>query len=383
VTVTQSAPPGIIYDPLFPRGESRRILFYGGCHANVLAALCRRYAANRDVAFDIAINFSMISKGIPFPYGGVAEWSHIVFSPIISRESYNTVELVDACRSSGTVPVAYPWLQWNGYFPHVAKGEFAGGPGWNYPGLAVPSSAGTSRAATLFSNEAAMLENLERTTERIRSGEVDHNCDIRVADFISSHYKQDRLFLTPDHPSRHVYGCVLQQLEPALGIEIDPALYTSSVEPQHGLSIPIPPPVAETLGLKFQSADYINRTSVFKDQVFDWGEYVRLAEGFGAGHHAYESSCRTAIKCRPELTSGLTAGEYLYLPQGTLLHGVLGPLVQGHRKVDLSWALHSVQRRIRDWNEVYVYSPHWERKGGLNAGQAAMAAVTMVGAQAD
>lgn len=345
----------------------------------------RRYSESPDVAFDIAVNFSMIAAGIPFPYDEVARWSDIVFSPIASRPEYNTIRLLEACSRAGVNAISYPWLEWHGYHPGIAKGEFAGGSAWHYPRL-VAMAEGIGRDAHYRSTgdlfeEQTTRANLERTTARLIQNEGLHDCTIRVSEFIVRNYQQRRLFLTPDHPARPLHNYLARELSAVLGIGIDPAFFASAVEPQHGLTIPIAPKVAEILGLEFGGADYQNHTSMFKNRVLDWREYAAISHGFGNGYSIHEAVSITAIKRQPIPSAELGPAGAVMLPEGSIMQArLLERSADGaHVRADISWLEPAALARIAGWGDAYLYRGHWKRNDGPDLKAAADAVLKLQG----
>ena len=97
------------------RAEMRKVLFYGGCHANVLRAIFDRYCLYKDVKFDLIMNYLLIAAGKEFPYEELYKYDMVIYSPISNHGTYNTSNLLKACGDFGVKTLCYPWLQWNGY----------------------------------------------------------------------------------------------------------------------------------------------------------------------------------------------------------------------------------------------------------------------------
>lgn len=59
---------------------------------------------------------------------------------------------------------------------------------------------------------------LEQTTAKLRERDISGEADIPVADFILENYRDQRLFLTPVHPSNVLYRYVFERLRALTGI---------------------------------------------------------------------------------------------------------------------------------------------------------------------
>ena len=247
-----------------------RVLFYGGCHAQVLRQMFATFAEGEH-DYQQLTNFTLIAAGQPFPYDMLPGFEWVVFSPIVNQPGYETAMLPERCRDLGVRSISFPWLQWNGYFPGIVKGvsPFAADE-WHYPHLieqarratslqaferrvyegfrdaaeGEPDSAGWVRAAVTETSEH--LERLER----------DCAVDLPISGFIAAWRYRVRLFLTPDHPSIALYRVIAADLARHLGIALDGSLAYTAREPQAAPQTPILPSVHHHLGLPFTGGDY-------------------------------------------------------------------------------------------------------------------------------
>lgn len=247
-----------------------RVLFYGGCHAQVLHQMFDAFAVGEH-EYRHLINFALIASGEPFPYDTLPRFDWVVFSPIMHQPGYNTADLPERCRNLGVRTASYPWLQWNGYFPGVAKGVSPlAGDEWFYPRLSEQARRATSlpafedqvydgfRAAAAGEPDSAgwASDALAETSGRLAQHERQSAVDLPVSQFIEAAWRQVRLFLTPDHPSIALYRVVAAAVADHLGIPLDRSLAYTAWEPQAAPQTPILPAVHHHLGLRFRGGDY-------------------------------------------------------------------------------------------------------------------------------
>ena len=247
-----------------------KVLFYGGCHAQVLRRIFREFADGNHEYHEL-INFVRIAAGEPFPYEMLPGFDWVVFSPIVNQPGYNTASLPEHCRGLGVRTLSFPWLQWSGYFPGIAKGASPlGCDEWHYPHLAEQAR----RAASLEAFERQVYDGwrdaaegepdsagwvrgaLAETSDRLARRERECGIDLPVSQFIDATWRRVRLFLTPDHPSIALYRVVAAGIAERLGIALDRSLAYTAWEPQAAPQTPILPSVHHHLGLPFTGGDY-------------------------------------------------------------------------------------------------------------------------------
>ena len=260
----------------------RKLLFYGGCHAQVLRDLVMTLVI--DIAPTLLVNFELIRQGLPFPFERLRDFDAVVYSPIENKGSYNTTHLADACRAIGVDAICFPWLEWHGYCPGAMKGDFRHRFQWRWEKLVEAATSFDNFddfadwAISAFPDDATIDAVFERSTAMVREAEERHNMAVRVSDFILEHHRHRRLFLVSDHPSLMVYFHVLRQIFDLVGfkcIALDAGLTREIQEPQWRWRTPIFPRVAERLGLRFSDAQWID-DEVVPGRSLDLRSYLRL-----------------------------------------------------------------------------------------------------------
>ncbi|RYE40651.1 MAG: hypothetical protein EOP24_40055 [Hyphomicrobiales bacterium] len=188
----------------------------------------------------------------------------VVYSPIRNKGEWNTSHLEERCRQLGIKTVTYPWLQWNGYFTNVAKPENLPPHLWCLAGLIDLLEEGASLEQLLHEAEdGARFKDAagpysDYSFSELRKHEAD--IDIKISGFIEQEFRNQRLFLTPDHPTSAMYAWVCTQIADRLGVgiafDVGPAQLHKDV-------YPILPSIAAALGLNFSSTEFaIERPSI-------------------------------------------------------------------------------------------------------------------------
>ncbi|MFZ2987817.1 WcbI family polysaccharide biosynthesis putative acetyltransferase [Ideonella sp.] len=238
-----------------------KLLIYGGCHAEILKRIILRYGEGiKNVS--IVTNFKIIAKKSPFPLNRLDGVDLVIFNPIHRDDEYNTRNLERELESRSIRYIKYPWLQWSGYWPNARRRYWGTDSEWGMPLL--DALANSSKDFEEFSRKAHDPEAfqliaesaLQATSNRLIQGEVADEVHVKISDFILNNYRKKRLFLTPDHPSIHLYRHVVLKLAKLGGFSIDPSFLSSAIEPQPRAMTPILPGVARALGLKFDASDW-------------------------------------------------------------------------------------------------------------------------------
>jgi hypothetical protein len=340
-----------------------RVLFYGGCHAAALRKIFDRYAPEIEHV-DHLTNFRLIQAKAPFPYSSLNRFDWVVFNPILNKQDYNTTNLREYCRGHGIRCISYPWLQWGGYFPGVTKTPPPWYSGWWISGLdVVAEKAGSFDAfcdAVLHGNALAedALSRLDATTTFLRR--LESHADLSVVPFILDNFRDQRLFLTPDHANTALYKHLVWQIADALSCRIDESFYHSTREVQEGITMPILPSVGRALGLKFPAGDFEN-TFVLGHRVFSLVEFLKL--------HYYRKDIRSAwARTNTRLRSAIgpdAGGEPIMVKANDRLLVRMLPrdAASAYRQHDVLAALAGsaklrklVDRAVRGY---YFYSQHW------------------------
>lgn len=273
------------------------ILVYGGCHAGVLRHVLARHATGEH-RVDMLVNFQLIRTNTPFPYERLPRYDWVIFSPVLNREAWNTTHLEAACRTAGVKTLKFPWLQWGGYWPQVRKRTWGKNSEWGLPRLAELGRADMGFDAFyehLFDPSAfgdGLGDWIDFTTTRLQANERNGEVDLPVSDWIAEHHAAAQLFLTPDHPSNHLYKHLVRRIADALGLRIEPGFYASSLELQEGVRLPVLPAIQKAMGLSFSSAE--------------WGHHEFLGPA-SYGLHEFAMSYHQASRVRLGLALGNTA----------------------------------------------------------------------------
>jgi len=330
------------------------VLFYGGCHAYVLKNTFNAFAPNGH-SFDCLINFDLIRANEPFPWAKMKNFDAIVFSPI-QHEDYKTELLKKFCDDHGIKHIAYPWMQWNGYFPAVKKGDFLGGVSWQYPDLYGPKAKPPEKRF--------ILDNLDQSDEILRNFEKRHDVDVVISYFVRNNYRKRRLFLTPDHPTAFMYRYLVREIAEKLGIKLDASYWLSAYEPQAGIKLPIRPGVAEALELDFVDADFENSTA-FGNMTLPWSGYVQLYELKGG--RVLEAKAATIIKGRPVARAELAPSEFTSVRAGDIIvfEEDSKKSLDGHWHGSVLLGRSTLYSKMSS-HRGYLYKDHWrEKKVGL------------------
>lgn len=261
----------------------RKLLIYGGCHALVLRDMLAALFPE-DVKVTLLVNFELIRLGQPFPYERLPDFDCVLYSPIENKADYNTEHLVEACSSLSIEAFCFPWLEWHGYCPDAAKGNFKHRFQWRYVGLAAAASSFddfekyADWAIESYPDDTTIDTTFAKSIAILREAEDRYAMPIRVSDFILEHYRHSRLFLISDHPSLAIYIHVLLQILDLIGLEGAAGcaqLASRQEEPQWRWRAPIFPRVAARLGLRFAGTCWID-DEVVPGRSIDLRSYLRL-----------------------------------------------------------------------------------------------------------
>lgn len=256
-----------------------KILFYGGCHAAALKEIFERYGQGVSYSSSLT-NYQLIRENIPFPYENVAKYDVVIFNPIRNKESYNTVYLEEFLSKKNIPYFKYPWIQWNGYFPNYSNTKI----GQWYQGwwpvfldkLVTESDDLNNFLEKVFLKEdfeQLVVSNFNETTFRLNKNESD--CDIKLSQYILENYKNIRLFLTPNHPSSHLYKYLASKISDLINIQLDNSFEEIDHEVQSGSSLPILPSVKKVLNLRFPAGSFCNKF-IFNSPNLSIKEYLNL-----------------------------------------------------------------------------------------------------------
>lgn len=343
-----------------------RVLFYGGCHAQVLCDIFRTFGTRDDVSYDQLVNFKLIAKQDWFPYDDVAAFDLVVFSPILNRAQFNTSHLVEFCRARGIATLSYPWLEWRGYFPGIRKDDtFFGCKQWNYRALHALALESTCmerfRAACLEDASALGAEpDGDAETRELALREQNSGAEIEVAPFVAENYRRARLFLTPDHPTGVLYAYVARRIAEATGLALRAGFDADGFEPQLGIKVPIFPAVARRLALDFSDSSYQNAEIFGRAVVIPLSEYLECV--FQAAHRRqlFVAKTVTFVKTEKAYSGNLTQGEKIAARVGDRLLGRIAEDRDNHFRIETTATQGGLPVQSRDY---FIFKPAWRVVG--------------------
>lgn len=327
-----------------------RVLFYGGCHADVLHKIFSRFCLNEDFSSSLLVNFVTISEGGDFPYDRLDQHDVVVFNPIMNKGKFNTSHLIEACRARGVKTVSYPWLQWNGYFPGSRR---LPGIDWVYPELI--ERRGEHADFATFKDWALgdwltpeiIEENIATTTRILREHERDAACDIRISDFILSNYKARRLFVTPDHPAADLYKYVAHEIAARLNVKLDKDFDALFSEFQQEHYLPVMPQVARTLELSFPASEYAFK-AILGARSYSLGDALKMFY-FGG---------ESVVMLTPEWGERVrVSGKEINVVPGQLLFG----RQEGKTLVVLD-APNAIMRGLPGDRRIEIMGSYWQKR---------------------
>lgn len=238
------------------------LLIYGGCHALIIKRLIDELGPTHRHRVDLLINFELVASGKPFPYERLKDYDAVIYSPVQNKGDYNTIFLDQACDEAGTQAIRFPWLEWHGYAPCADKDWFWGHHGWYFPDLISMSqdfsdlSEYTEHVRASFPSVERMRSVMSSTTDRLIEQEESFDCHVRVSKYILGNYRQQRMFLTPDHPSTALYRYVMKSIEKITLVPLIECWPSSLPELQPEERTPILPLIAAETGLQFTDTSW-------------------------------------------------------------------------------------------------------------------------------
>jgi len=333
------------------------VLFYGGCHAQVLHRIFSECFTS-EISSELLINYKLIAELDGFPYEKLEGVDVVVYSPIVSKEHWNTIHLEKFCRENNIKTISYPWLEWHGYFPECSKGSFLGGRTWIYKKLEVLAKSirtFDSFIRAVLDVETIAHENLEKTTGKLKHQEESCKLDVVVTDFIMKNYQEKRLFLLPDHPTKVLYEYVATAIADRLGLTFSSEFFQSMAEPQAGDEIPILPIVKKELGLRFEGERFANKEILKTAKIFSFTEYAEIFFFANKDFKFFSSTRPTFIKQELAYSADISSNRKMEVGTGTL---IMASHVELHS--DGHFILTNRQRSEEEVvSPFYIYSEHW------------------------
>ncbi len=337
-----------------------KILLYGACHAASFEKMLKAYGPPGLTIGRIA-NWVLMDSKEPFPYEELGKYDACVFSPIHRAGEYNTSRLLEVCADKGVQTVAYPLVEWHGYFPGFAT--FGEGKTYRYyPELIrLALEFDNFPAYETFIVEGHTIEGLEphvaRCNKMLRRLEEIGETQITCTDFIEQGLREQRMMLTKTHPARALYVHMARQLSEILGFRMDPSLYYGSFEPADGAKDPIMPAVVRGLGLRFSDCEFQHHVYFGTDRIRSLREWLQMYF-FGAREaFTFEAKKRTYLKRRLALVSDLSQDELIEVRPGETIMALRGEHLPGFQKI------HYLGGRtgIEPGAELFLFPPDWRR----------------------
>jgi len=213
-------------------------------------------------------------------------------------------------------------------------------------------------------NEALIKENIERTSYALSTQEKSHNCDVSVTDFILENYKDVRLFFSPDHPTKFLYDFVVREIARRADLPVRDSYYSSGLEPQPEIKIPIPAELKATMGLSFADADF-SAPIAGRALNIPYDEYQKLLFGQLSGAKTYRCINKTKIKSAHDELFELGRDEEIEIKVGEMVQIAPGGSSYVDNGSQMSGAvLFSTlgEREIPDkiGSNAYIYGADWE-----------------------
>jgi hypothetical protein len=306
-------------------------------------------------------NWVLMSSQKPFPYEELGKYDACVFSPIHRAGEYNTQQLLDVCRDKGVQTVAYPLVEWHGYFPGFAT--FGEGKTYRYyPELIkLALEYDSFDAYEEFIIEGHTIPGIEKHVTRcnkmLRRIEELGETQISCADVIEPGYRAQRMMLTKTHPGRALYVEMARQLEKILGFRMDPSLYWGTFEPADGAKDPILPAVIRGLGLNFTDSEFQHYIYFGDERNRSLREWLQMYY-FGAREAlTFEAKKRTHLKRRKDHVAKLDKEDLILVQPGEIIMVLLAERSPGFQQVRVLGG----KAGIEPGAELYLYPPDWKR----------------------
>ena len=299
----------------------RRIVFVGNCQAHALMDAFNRFVApfTGERAFHVAA-YHDIDAASRAALDGADVIVDLIF------DFAQRINLADLGLDKPVIPVPYVncnfvWPFAYEAHPRNARTEFSeSGP---YPiqlGDAylnrlmrdgVPAEEAATRYLDLDINQKVRLDRRFEMNLALQK-QRDEKTGFAVAELMERYFREEPIFLTPDHPHRRIFLHVVQNCFARLGVPAHliarlPHLIRRSIFPQDRL--PVHPRLAAHFGLTWTNEDA--RYQFWLDGDFTFAEFIArylrfdYCEDFAAGHHLAEQGQRGEAIAR--LRAGLAA----------------------------------------------------------------------------
>jgi hypothetical protein len=340
-----------------------RILFYGACHATALRRIFQRFGP-AGLSTDLVSSVKLIEQGTPFPYDTLPNYDCVVYSTILQRGDQGTTLLGDICRDHGVQTIAVPPIEWAGYFPGMTR--IADHRGYRcYPELFRYALDYQDYADfETYVTDAHVIEDAPARLQRANTvlQRIDELGDARIgaASLLEKHYREQRMMLTPTHPSRAFYSLLVRRLEEILGLRLDPSFHYGQYEPQDDAKEPLLPGAMRALGLYFSDSEYRSH-ALFRDRrARSLREWLQMYFAGARGAFTYEARQKLFLKRRPVAAAMLPPEDRVLLRAGEIVLGLPLEAAPG-----TGWRILVLGGNdgVPVGSEWYLYPKGWQRYG--------------------
>jgi hypothetical protein len=172
-----------------------------------------------------------------------------------------------------------------------------------------------------------------RATKMLRRMEEFGQSHITVSDLIEAGFRDERLMLLPQHPSRGLYSGIVRQLEDLLGFRVDPSFHYGGYEPQEEGVYPILPATIRALGLRFRNCEFVSSVFFGDARARSLREWLHMYYYAARNLVTYEVKADTVIKRWPSSLAAHTQEPHLTLKAGETLVAREGEVLDRNRRV--------------------------------------------------
>jgi len=338
-----------------------RILFYGACHATALRKIFHRFGPP-GLATDLISSLKLMEQRAAFPYDTLSHYDAVLFSPIMLQGEYRTTRLVDICRDHGVQTIAFPLIEWAGYFPGLTRiadhKAFRFYPDLFRLALEYPNYAAFESFVTDGHVIADAPARLRRANAVLRRIEELGDVRINAAGLLERHYREQRMMLTPTHPGRAFYSLLVRQLEEILGLRLDPSFHYGQYEPQDDAKEPVLPGTMRALGLHFSDSEYRSHPLFHDRRARSLREWLQMYYAGARGAFTYEATQKLFLKRRPVAATTLPPEDRFLLRAGEI---VLGLPLEAPRGAGWRIMVLGGPAGLPVGSEWYLYPQGWQR----------------------
>lgn len=264
--------------------RKRKIVFLGNCQSQSLATVYRERLAFYNDDLVTYIDIQNVRTSPAEGAKALAEADTVVLQLFDFPTKLSAADLRPECKimKFPSVVAGFYWPFASQHHIHTPKGEIDP----PYPAqlgdriLNGYIAKGLDPAAALklyLEMDVASVAGLDRLFELYmdRQEQRDKAAGIDVAPVLLEHFRDEQIFLTPDHPNLRVFGVLARNIYQMLGSSetaVERALDALPATPFPHSALPIHPSVIKHFGLKF--ADEKTRYPYLEEGSFTFEEYV-------------------------------------------------------------------------------------------------------------